>query len=88
MVFIKYPEDQGCKFGRVTVWKKLCVDFDKTLFCQKAIRTVFEESFVPLFDLLFGNCKIYDDFIFQSYNSGFKKQRKRVYLLDIRFIIF
>ena len=57
MIFIENSEHKRRKFGWVSVRKELSVDFDKALFSQQTIGTVFKETFVPLAYLLFRNCK-------------------------------
>ena len=63
LIFIKDSEHQWSKFCGVPVWEKLCVDFDEPLFCEQTIWTVFQETLMPLSNLLLCNWKKIVEFI-------------------------
>ena len=51
LIFVKHTKYKRGELCRVSVGEELGVDLDEALLGEQTVGTVFEKSFVPLFDL-------------------------------------
>jgi len=53
IILIEHSEHERGELARVSVGEELRVDFDEASLREQPVRTILQESFVPLFNLLF-----------------------------------